>query len=693
MPSRRIVLSDDEEEDEILPSSAPETRKASTQAQTQTQTQVKEFMTPSGSPERKRKTRSSSGNARSSKEKTRKAMNQMASGMGQGLAGLDADSSEESESAFIDDDDESYGDYDDHQEEEDERNVKHSASSSSKKKKKVAQFVIGLPANPPRSTNKPARRDDTYVSDAESYESEDMNEFILSKEEEEEEEEDRIRKESKARRKAKKERKRKKDMKRAAAAAMFDESVRKGGKSSAKKSPGKKRIIVLEDEDEDEDEDAIQQPSKSSKRQKVVSAESSEDEEKEQEAGSVSSSDEEEDDDGGEEEEEEALDGPELYWQVDKMAAEEHELDHTMSMRQNFDEGEAVQVYIEYLCHCHMKPQFADKVLKSPREPTHARYLAAAKHVEDRICTVRESLVGSGAWSGKGKDFTWELQRRPFYTTDASSVDRLRESVEGAGADYGICAACARQNKIAPNIVFLFGAEYDARAVWNRKQWHLEMPEGVFLHERQKEKRRGGDAEEEEEKEKDGDEDEDEEDDDGDEGEDEEEGYSDVEDAPHACQWWLRKWPGRLTAGKETSWELSGHCRGRTQLYHALLHYKLRLLLKVRDKLERLYGNITELVSNREFCKGEADRFENLLDIATSKFGGKGMEDAAVRRIAGVWEDGRGAPSPEAAANRASERRRSSMSMLQWLSQTNKKGGDGGAAAKRDDNDDDFEGG
>ena len=48
-------------------------------------------------------------------EKAR-AMNQMASGMKRGLW-IGCDSSEESESAFIDDDDESYGDYDDHEEE------------------------------------------------------------------------------------------------------------------------------------------------------------------------------------------------------------------------------------------------------------------------------------------------------------------------------------------------------------------------------------------------------------------------------------------------------------------------------------------------------------------------------------------------------------------------------------------------
>ena len=164
-----------------------------------------------------------------------------------------------------------------------------------------------------------------------------------------------------------------------------------------------------------------------------------------------------------------------------------------------------------------------------------------------------------------------------------------------------------------------------------------------------------------------------------------------MEDAPEACQWWLRKWPGKLTAGKETSWELTGHCRHRTQLYHALLHYKLRLLLKVGDKLERLYGNVNEIVTNRKFCSEEAERFENLLELATAKFGGKGMLDDAVRRVAGVWQDGNGAPSPEDAANRASAQRRSQVSMLQWLSKTGSQKQGASSGADRENDDDDFE--
>jgi hypothetical protein len=415
-----------------------------------------------------------------------------------------------------------------------------------------------------------------------------------------------------------------------------------------------------------------------------------------------------------------------------------HGDDHTLNLRQTFDEGEAVQVYIEYLCHCHMKEGFAEKVLRAPSEPTHARYLAAARQLEDKMCTVRESLLGSGAWAGKGKEFTWDLQQRPFYATDASNYDRLMGSHAEYG-DYGVCAACARPSKIPPQNVYLFGAEYDARAVWNRRKWHLEMPPGVFLHEKIAQRVRereeaesgasaaadkaygeggngggGGDS-----------------DDgsaiepiqtphgaasssssssssataasgkneDGDSGsgsgsgsDSEDEGYSDVEQAPAACQWWLRKWPGDLTRGKETSWSLSGHCRGRTQLYHALLHYKLRLLLKVRDKLERVYGNIGDVVADRSFNEGEAERLENLMELATKGFGGKGMEDAAVRRVSGVWADGSGDPTPAAGAasgsNTKASTKRSATSMLQWLGKKGAAGG-GGAQQQRQDSDSD----
>jgi hypothetical protein len=52
-------------------------------------------------------------------------------------------------------------------------------------------------------------------------------------------------------------------------------------------------------------------------------------------------------------------------------------------------------------------------------------------------------------------------------------------------------------------------------------------------------------------------------------------------------QWWLRKWPRQLVRERETTWELSSHCRSRTQLYHTLLHYKFRLLLQIKQRIER----------------------------------------------------------------------------------------------------------
>lgn len=53
--------------------------------------------------------------------------------------------------------------------------------------------------------------------------------------------------------------------------------------------------------------------------------------------------------------------------------------------------------------------------------------------------------------------------------------------------------------------------------------------------------------------------------------------------------WWLRRvsWLNPpsclLTAkSKESFWDLSSTCLSRTKMYHAMLHYKLRLMLSVR---------------------------------------------------------------------------------------------------------------
>ena len=48
-----------------------------------------------------------------------------------------------------------------------------------------------------------------------------------------------------------------------------------------------------------------------------------------------------------------------------------------------------------------------------------ARYLNAARTVENLICTSRESLIGSSAWKG---EFFDALCSRPFYAVQEVSV-------------------------------------------------------------------------------------------------------------------------------------------------------------------------------------------------------------------------------------------------------------------------------
>jgi hypothetical protein len=69
-----------------------------------------------------------------------------------------------------------------------------------------------------------------------------------------------------------------------------------------------------------------------------------------------------------------------------------------------------------------------------------ADYFSAVRHIENRICTHRESLLGSSAWRS---DFLEELQTRPFYMT------RKRASCESSGLSCSDdkCEACGRSSQ------------------------------------------------------------------------------------------------------------------------------------------------------------------------------------------------------------------------------------------------------
>ena len=101
------------------------------------------------------------------------------------------------------------------------------------------------------------------------------------------------------------------------------------------------------------------------------------------------------------------------------------------------------------------------------------------------------------------------------------------------------------------------------------------------------------------------------------------------EEESRVIPWWKRRWSRSLLAEKESTWYLASHCRCRTQLYHTLLHYKLRLFLKIKDKLELCNGNVPSMMSDLGFVQIEFDRFTALLKHAGDKYGGgRDVEDS-----------------------------------------------------------------
>ena len=164
--------------------------------------------------------------------------------------------------------------------------------------------------------------------------------------------------------------------------------------------------------------------------------------------------------------------------------------------------------------------------------------------------------------------------------------------------------------------VHLFGPTYNADGAWERSRWDREMPHEAYF-DWKKDGGGGGcsggasgsgrgrevvhlsDSEEDGEDGEDGgweesrgrrrgDEEERDEEEDEEEGDDDEEEEEDEEDddgrGPRQLPWWQQKWPKAMLRDPETRWQMADHCRSRTQLYHTLLHYKLRLFLKVKGE-------------------------------------------------------------------------------------------------------------
>ncbi len=66
---------------------------------------------------------------------------------------------------------------------------------------------------------------------------------------------------------------------------------------------------------------------------------------------------------------------------------------------------------------------------------------------------------------------------------------------------------------------------------------------------------------------------------------------------------------------------LTNHCRSRAGLYHNLLHYKFRLIMKVYDTLKKVDFDVEIFLQDFEFFQREFGRYNKLLKETDSKYG------------------------------------------------------------------------
>jgi hypothetical protein len=146
----------------------------------------------------------------------------------------------------------------------------------------------------------------------------------------------------------------------------------------------------------------------------------------------------------------------------------------------------------------------------------------------------------------------------------------------------------------------------------------------------------------------------------------------------------LHQYPRELTRGKESSWPAGSHCRIRTQTYHTLLHYKIRLLLKVREWLLSQWqgrsGAIQakEIRNDADFVQREADRYDLLVGQANAKWGSK--EEFTNIHRADLWKDSITPASGNSSSSSTTKETNSqgrtsarSQSVMEWLRKGNAK--------------------
>lgn len=265
----------------------------------------------------------------------------------------------------------------------------------------------------------------------------------------------------------------------------------------------------------------------------------------------------------------------------------------------------------------------------------------ASKQIENIICTHRESLLGSSAWQ---PEFYESLKTRPFllstvssgllqhqhtnlncgYLGSASNLDSRKSGLSHSGYDSGNlgqkCEACNRSAKHEKSDFFSMcftGPVYESGDCWTRTKWIEAIPQDLWLHPQDDNNDAADDASPSDEASNSGSNkqfaafqrnkslfgkrstasiadidttsshnkkqkmidlsDEDIDDDDADTS------AADTT-ADGQVKWFHQTHLAKLINGtheEEDGFQVAAHCKQRSTLYHTLLHYKLRLVVKV----------------------------------------------------------------------------------------------------------------
>ncbi|CAM9510991.1 unnamed protein product [Scytosiphon promiscuus] len=161
-------------------------------------------------------------------------------------------------------------------------------------------------------------------------------------------------------------------------------------------------------------------------------------------------------------------------------------------------------------------------------------YRKAIKKFEGHVCTIRESIAAGGSWN---QEFMTAVSNYPFvgfHFGDGYDEDELGGAGEvdwDSSSRPDQCAACHRRERANVSTMFLAGHRggYRSKEFWTRSRWDKLLPKGW--------------------------------------------------DSAAATRANREKVRERLRLG--------GTCRFKSHLYHTLLHYKLYLVCKVRDHMDK----------------------------------------------------------------------------------------------------------